>query len=75
MAMSDVPETPTQKGSAGEILDERTRSDVTWLLGELSRGKKEALEQLMPLLYSELRRLASYHLQRESHLAGNCIGA
>jgi RNA polymerase sigma factor (TIGR02999 family) len=65
MAMSDIPETPTQKGSAGEILDERTRSDVTWLLGELSRGKKEALGQLMPLLYSELRRLASYHLQRE----------
>jgi RNA polymerase sigma factor (TIGR02999 family) len=65
MTMSDVPETPAEKGSPGEILAERARSDVTRLLGELSRGKEEALGQLMPLLYSELRRLASYYLQRE----------
>lgn len=63
--MSDVPQTPAEKGSAGEIPAERARSDVTRLLGELRRGKQEALEQLMPLLYSELRRLASYYLRRE----------
>ena len=65
MAMSDVPDTPAEKDSTGKNLAEGARSDVTRLLGELSRGKKEALGQLMPLLYSELRRLASYHLQRE----------
>jgi len=63
--MSDVPETPDEKGTAREILTDRASSDVTRLLGELSRGKQEALEQLMPLLYSELRRLASYYLRRE----------
>lgn len=65
MAMSEVPEIPAEKGSVGEIPVDRARSEVTRLLGELSRGKQEALEQLMPLLYSELRRLASYYLRRE----------
>jgi RNA polymerase sigma factor (TIGR02999 family) len=63
--MSDVPETPAEKGSPGDIFAERARSDVTRLLGELSRGNEEALGQLIPLLYAELRRLASYYLQRE----------
>ena len=39
--------------------------DVTRLLGELSQGNQQALSELIPLLYSELRRLASYYLQRE----------
>jgi RNA polymerase sigma factor (TIGR02999 family) len=41
------------------------RTDVTRLLAELSSGNEQALAELMPLLYSELRRLASYYLQRE----------
>ena len=39
--------------------------DVTRLLAELSSGNEQALAELLPLLYSELRRLASYYLQRE----------
>jgi RNA polymerase sigma-70 factor (ECF subfamily) len=39
--------------------------DVTRLLAEYSGGNEHALAELMPLLYSELRRLASYYLQRE----------
>ena len=39
--------------------------DVTRLLAEFSGGDEHALAELMPLLYSELRRLASYYLQRE----------
>jgi RNA polymerase sigma factor (TIGR02999 family) len=40
-------------------------TDVTRLLVSWSSGDKVALEQLMPLVYAELRRLASQHLRRE----------
>ena len=39
--------------------------DVTALLGEWSRGNRTALNQLLPLVYAELRRLASQHLAEE----------
>ncbi len=38
---------------------------VTTLLAEWSRGDSEALQRLTPLVYEELRRLASHHLRRE----------
>jgi RNA polymerase sigma factor (TIGR02999 family) len=40
-------------------------SDVTGLLCRWSAGDEEALDQLMPLVYQELRRLARQYLQRE----------
>jgi RNA polymerase sigma factor (TIGR02999 family) len=39
--------------------------DVTDLLIDLSRGDQNALNQLMPLVYDELRRLASRYLRHE----------
>jgi RNA polymerase sigma factor (TIGR02999 family) len=39
--------------------------DVTQLLMNWSHGDRAALEQLMPLVYGELRRLASAYLRRE----------
>src|SRR5260370_6387493 len=39
--------------------------DVTRLLIGWSKGDEAALEQLMPLVYGELRRLASAYLRRE----------
>ena len=39
--------------------------DVTQLLVNWSQGDQAALEQLMPLVYGELRRLASAYLRRE----------
>lgn len=39
--------------------------DVTQLLVNWSHGDRSALEQLMPLVYGELRRLASSYLRRE----------
>lgn len=39
--------------------------DVTQLLINWSEGDQQALERLMPLVYSELRRLASNYLRRE----------
>jgi RNA polymerase sigma factor (TIGR02999 family) len=40
-------------------------SDITRLLHEWQEGDKRALEELMPLVYDELRHLASRYLSRE----------
>jgi len=39
--------------------------NVTQLLVDWSKGDQKALDELMPLVYSELRRLASNYLRRE----------
>ena len=39
--------------------------DVTALLGDWSRGNRSALNELLPIVYSELRRIASRQLKRE----------
>ena len=39
--------------------------DVTQLLFAWSRGDREALDRLMPLVYEELRKLAHHYLQLE----------
>jgi RNA polymerase sigma factor (TIGR02999 family) len=38
---------------------------VSQLLGHWSAGDEKALEDLLPLVYNELRRVARFHLQRE----------
>ena len=40
-------------------------SDVTQLLLDWSNGDKAALDKLVPVVYEELRRLASYYMRRE----------
>src|SRR3954447_5597135 len=40
-------------------------SEATSLLRRWSSGDAQALEELVPVVYSELRRLAHYHLRRE----------
>jgi RNA polymerase sigma factor (TIGR02999 family) len=39
--------------------------DVTVLLDQMRSGHKDALEQLLPLVYRELRRLAAQYMQQE----------
>ena len=39
--------------------------EVTRLLGELGRGDKDAVNQLLPLVYEELHRLARSYFRRE----------
>ena len=39
--------------------------DVTQMLVDATRGDPAALDQLMPLVYDELRRLADHYLRRE----------
>ena len=43
--------------------------DVTALLGEWSRGNRSALNQLLPLVYAELRRIADrqFRIERADH--------
>jgi RNA polymerase sigma factor (TIGR02999 family) len=40
-------------------------TDVTQMLLDWSKGNQSALDKLMPLIYDELRRLASSYLRRE----------
>ncbi|PYX32887.1 MAG: RNA polymerase subunit sigma-70 [Acidobacteria bacterium] len=40
-------------------------TDVTLLLKQLSAGDHDAVDQLVPVLYNELRRLAAYYLRQE----------
>src|SRR6185295_13721949 len=42
-----------------------TGGEVTRLLGELGRGEKDAMNQLLPLVYDELHRLARSYFRRE----------
>jgi RNA polymerase sigma factor (TIGR02999 family) len=39
--------------------------EVTRLLGEVGQGKKDAMNQLLPLVYDELHRLARSYFRRE----------
>lgn len=39
--------------------------DVTRLLEELAAGRRQALDEVIPLVYEELRRIAHAHLARE----------
>jgi hypothetical protein len=41
-----------------------SRNEVTQLLPAWSDGDKAALEELTPLVYAELRRLAERHMRR-----------
>ena len=43
--------------------------DVTGLLARWNRGDREALEELMPLVYAELRQLADHYMadERQNH--------
>jgi RNA polymerase sigma factor (TIGR02999 family) len=43
----------------------RNSHEVTQLLVAWSEGDKAAMDQLIPLVYGELRRLAKYHMRRE----------
>jgi RNA polymerase sigma factor (TIGR02999 family) len=44
---------------------EQPKGDVTRLLNELNAGNQDALSALVPLVYQELRKLASRYIKRE----------
>jgi DNA-directed RNA polymerase specialized sigma24 family protein len=46
-------------------MDEPQRHDVTVLLDAIAAGDRQASENLLPLVYEELRRLAATYMSRE----------
>ncbi len=48
-------------------MDEALRDDVTRILGEVQAGKTQASDELLPLVYAELRRLARARMAQEKH--------
>ena len=46
--------------------DPKTQENVTKLLKNWEKGDRAALDEMLPLVYSELKRLASYYLSREN---------
>lgn len=53
------------RGPTGSGMPPSSPSDVTRLLRQWSQGDREALDQLVPLMYAELRQLAHHRLRRE----------
>jgi RNA polymerase sigma factor (TIGR02999 family) len=53
----DLPEEPS--------MTEPSPADITQMLIDWSNGDREALNKLMPVVYTELRRQAARHLRRE----------
>lgn len=47
-------------------MDTSAHNDITMLLIDLSDGKREALDKLIPLVYRELRQMAARYLRREA---------
>jgi RNA polymerase sigma factor (TIGR02999 family) len=52
-------------GQMSEPSDPKSRADVTQFLIGYGKGDRSALDEMLPLVYSELKRLASYYLNRE----------
>ncbi len=52
-------------GDRGDVESEPQRGEVTRLLVSWSAGDTGAFERLLPLVYAELRTIASRHLRRE----------
>lgn len=46
-------------------MDPNSRTSVTELLIGWTKGDRTALDEMLPLVYSELKRLAAYYLSRE----------
>jgi RNA polymerase sigma factor (TIGR02999 family) len=47
-----------------DLLSDTSAGDVTQLLRDWAEGDREALDRLVPLVYSELRRLSRHYLNR-----------
>lgn len=62
--MADPRGGSTSGRSAGRARGD-SPADVTRLLARWSRGEQEALDELLPLVYEELRRIAGRQLRKE----------
>jgi len=62
--VADPKDTKTPGRPAGNVNAEPS-ADVTQLLARWSRGEHDALEELLPLVYGELRRIAGRQMRGE----------
>ena len=46
-------------------MSQEQSADITQMLIEMTDGNTEVVNQILPLIYSELRKLASSYLRRE----------
>jgi len=53
----------SQSGNA--VMDEKVSSEITQLLIAWGQGDQVALDRLMPMVYDELHKMASYYFRRE----------
>jgi RNA polymerase sigma-70 factor (ECF subfamily) len=61
----EIPlDSPTAHGIIGRS-DMDSAHDITRLLGEIKQGNKDAVDQLLPLVYPELHRIAANYFRRE----------
>jgi RNA polymerase sigma factor (TIGR02999 family) len=58
-------DSPEQLGRAGRPLVTTSMKNVTGILSAIERGDTQAAEQLLPLVYDELRKLAAQRLAQE----------
>jgi len=64
--------TDPYQGSFGTVMP-----DVTRILSAIEQGDPKAAEQLLPLVYGELRKLAAQRMEQEkarTNVTGNCPG-
>jgi RNA polymerase sigma-70 factor, ECF subfamily len=48
-------------------LSDQAKSPVTTLLGELRNGRREAFNELVSAVYTDLRKMAARHMRQERH--------
>ena len=60
-----TPRGPRSGAAARAAVGAVSMNDVTRILGDIDQGQSQASEQLLPLVYDELRKLAADRLARE----------
>jgi RNA polymerase sigma factor (TIGR02999 family) len=63
---ADVQRCPIVWHDAGASANTRSLSDVTHILEAIEQGDPKAADELLPLVYGELRKLAASKMSRES---------
>src|SRR5262249_29623055 len=61
-----TPPGPESVTATGPLLGDVSMNDVTQILSAIEKGDTQAAEQLLPLVYDELRKLAAQRLAREA---------
>jgi DNA-directed RNA polymerase specialized sigma24 family protein len=58
--------TAADQSSESTVVARRTKTGATHLLRAIEQGNEQAAEELLPLVYEELRRLAAHKMASEA---------